>query len=158
MKRYHRSEKDKIIAGVCGGLAEAWHISPLLLRIGFVIAAMINGVGLVAYLLLWLFMAPESATYTNTDEMVRGNVAEMRQRVKTLGRDAQSAVGETKGQFGQASDSTKKTLLVGAVLVGVGLLVLLRNVGVLGWVFRLWPLAVIAIGAVLLLNNLKERD
>ncbi|MFH1085606.1 MAG: PspC domain-containing protein [Chloroflexota bacterium] len=157
MKRYHRSEKDKIIAGVCGGLAESWHVSPLLLRIGFVIAAMINGVGLVAYLLLWLFMAPEHVEYANTDELVRRNVAEMRERATALGRDAQSALGETKTQLGQGTAPSHKVVLIGAVLVGVGLLALLRNVGLLGWIGRLWPLALVAIGAVLLLNYLKER-
>jgi phage shock protein C len=154
MKRYYRSETDKIIAGVCGGLAQTLHISPLLLRIAFVIAAMINGIGLVAYVLLWLFMASEHAAFKNTDEMVRQNVHEMRQRVRELRREARQALGETRQQ-GEASNN--RILIAGGALIGLGLLVLLRNLGLLWWMGRLWPLVLIALGAVLLLNNLKDR-
>ncbi|MBN1399375.1 MAG: PspC domain-containing protein [Anaerolineae bacterium] len=154
MKRYYRSDTDKIIAGVCGGLAKTLRISPLLLRIAFVIAAMINGIGLVAYVLLWLFMAPEHTAFENTDEMVRQNVQEMRQRARELGRDAQHALGGT-GRENESSNN--RILIAGGVLIGLGLLVLLSNLGLLWWIGRLWPLLLIALGAVLLLNNLRDR-
>jgi phage shock protein C len=154
MKRYYRSDTDKIIAGVCGGLAKTLHVSPLLLRIAFVIAAMVNGIGLVAYVLLWLFMPPEHTAFENTDELVRQNVQEMRQRAQALGREAQQALGGAQHE-GEASNS--KILIAGGALIGLGLLVLLRNLGLLWWMGRLWPLVLIALGAVLLLNNLKDR-
>ena len=48
-----RSEADKRIAGVCGGLAEYFDIDPLLVRIGFVVAAFM-GFGLLAYVVMWI--------------------------------------------------------------------------------------------------------
>ena len=41
----------------------------------------------------------------------------------------------------------------------VGLLILLDNLGILWWfnIGRLWPLLLIALGAVILLNNLKDK-
>src|SRR3954471_16444695 len=51
-----RSSSDKMIGGVCGGLAEYSGIDPLLWRIGFVALAFAGGSGVLVYLLLWLLM------------------------------------------------------------------------------------------------------
>lgn len=56
-KKFYRSRNDKVIAGVCGGLAEYFNMDPVLVRIGFVIFA-IFGPGLFAYLILAL-LVPE---------------------------------------------------------------------------------------------------
>jgi phage shock protein C len=55
--RLHRSRRDHIIAGVCGGLAEFFGISVFWFRLGFLIALIPGGVpGLGLYLLLWLIL------------------------------------------------------------------------------------------------------
>jgi phage shock protein PspC (stress-responsive transcriptional regulator) len=54
--RLRRSSTDKMIGGVCGGLAEYSGIDPLLWRIGFVALTFAGGSGVLVYLLLWLFM------------------------------------------------------------------------------------------------------
>jgi phage shock protein C len=53
MKRLYRSENDKIVCGVCGGVAEYYNIDPSLVRIGVVVGSIILGAGiggLIAYL------------------------------------------------------------------------------------------------------------
>jgi phage shock protein C len=55
-----RSERDKVIAGVCGGLAEHFDIDPVLVRVAFVVAALF-GPGLLAYVVLWIAVPKESA-------------------------------------------------------------------------------------------------
>jgi phage shock protein PspC (stress-responsive transcriptional regulator) len=50
-----RSATDKVLGGVCGGLAEYSGIDPLLWRVGF-IALAVMGPGLPVYLLLWVFL------------------------------------------------------------------------------------------------------
>lgn len=54
MKTYYRSRQNKVFAGVCGGLSEYTGIDPLLIRLIFVISALIGGVGFGIYLLLWI--------------------------------------------------------------------------------------------------------
>jgi phage shock protein PspC (stress-responsive transcriptional regulator) len=49
------------VGGVCGGLAEYTGIDPLLWRIGFVALTLTIGVGVPAYLLLWLFLPADDA-------------------------------------------------------------------------------------------------
>ena len=53
-KRFYLSEHDRILGGVCGGLAEYFDIDPLLVRIGFLVLFFGFGTGLLAYFLIWL--------------------------------------------------------------------------------------------------------
>jgi len=55
-----RSRKNRVIAGVCGGLAEFFGISAFWFRLAFFIALIPGGVpGLFPYLLLWLIIPLE---------------------------------------------------------------------------------------------------
>jgi len=51
-----RSGTDKMLGGVCGGLAEYSGIDPLLWRVGFVGLTVAGGAGVLVYLLLWVLM------------------------------------------------------------------------------------------------------
>jgi phage shock protein PspC (stress-responsive transcriptional regulator) len=51
-----RSETNKRIAGVCGGIAEYFDIDPTLVRIAFIVAALIGGPGIIAYIVLWIVL------------------------------------------------------------------------------------------------------
>ncbi|MBQ5694429.1 MAG: PspC domain-containing protein [Bacteroidaceae bacterium] len=58
-KKFVLSSSDKKIAGVCGGIAEYFGIDTLLVRIAFVVFAVIGSLSFWVYLLLWL-LAPKS--------------------------------------------------------------------------------------------------
>lgn len=59
-KRYHRSKSDRVLGGVCGGFAQYFGMDPLLVRVLWVVITLVSfGIGVLAYVLLWLF-APES--------------------------------------------------------------------------------------------------
>jgi len=154
MKRLYRSETDKMIGGVCGGLGAYLGMDPLILRILFVAAAMLNGIGLPIYLMMWLFLPTERAVEMAREELVRQNAQEIRNRARELTQEARGAFDQSWDAGDRAS---KKPLVVGAVMVGIGLLVLLQNLGLLWPLAKLWPLALIALGVVLLMNNLKDR-
>jgi len=66
-----RSSTDKMVGGVCGGLAEYSGIDPLLWRVGFVALAFAGGSGLLVYLLLWLLMPSGSAAPGRTAPLDR---------------------------------------------------------------------------------------
>ena len=52
-----RSRNDRVIAGVCGGLAEFFGISVFWFRLAFLIALIPGGIpGLALYLLMWLIL------------------------------------------------------------------------------------------------------
>ncbi|UCH58849.1 MAG: PspC domain-containing protein [Anaerolineales bacterium] len=58
-KRLYRSRKERMFAGVCGGLAEYFGIDPTLVRLFFVFAALFGGPGLLAYLIIMIVVPEE---------------------------------------------------------------------------------------------------
>ena len=55
-KRLHRSRTEKMIAGVCGGLAEYLDMDPTLVRLLWVLVALLAGTGILLYLIMWVVM------------------------------------------------------------------------------------------------------
>ena len=54
-KRLYRSDADKMIAGVCGGIAEYFTLDPTLVRIGYILLSVFTIFsGVLAYLILWI--------------------------------------------------------------------------------------------------------
>ena len=54
MKRLYLSDTNKKIGGVCGGLGEYFDIDPTLVRVIFILIALLSlGLGVVAYILMW---------------------------------------------------------------------------------------------------------
>ncbi|MBN1485388.1 MAG: PspC domain-containing protein [Chloroflexia bacterium] len=60
-KRILRSRQERMLCGVCGGLAEYFEIDPTLVRLIFVLATFFNGVGLIVYLVLCLIVPEKGA-------------------------------------------------------------------------------------------------
>jgi phage shock protein C len=48
MKRLYKSRKEKIVDGVCGGIAEYFDTDPVLVRIIFVLFTFVGGSGIIA--------------------------------------------------------------------------------------------------------------
>jgi phage shock protein C len=56
-KKLRRSQRERIFAGICGGLGEFFGISPWWFRLAFLIALLPGGVpGILVYLLLWIII------------------------------------------------------------------------------------------------------
>lgn len=51
MKRLYRSTHDRMIFGVCGGLAEYFDVDPTLVRLAWVIFCTFAGSGVLAYVI-----------------------------------------------------------------------------------------------------------
>lgn len=56
IKRLYRSKKNKIIAGVCGGIGEYFNIDPVFIRLFWVLCVFAWGFGILAYLIAWLII------------------------------------------------------------------------------------------------------
>ena len=54
---WHRSSRDRMVAGVCSGLAQQFGVPAAVLRLAFVLMTFFSvGVGLLIYLVLWIVM------------------------------------------------------------------------------------------------------
>lgn len=78
-KRMTRSQNERIIGGVAGGLAAYFNIDPLLVRLIFLVLGLMQGLGVFIYLILWLLMPAEGTSNPNTRGQVRENFSEMQQ-------------------------------------------------------------------------------
>ena len=67
-KRLYRSPDSRVLAGVCGGLGAYFKMDPVIVRIIFVLLFFANGVGLLAYLILWIAV-PKARTTSQLLEM-----------------------------------------------------------------------------------------
>ena len=55
-KKLYKSNTDKKIAGVCGGIAEYFNIDSTLVRLGWVVFSLLGGSGLLAYIIAAIIM------------------------------------------------------------------------------------------------------
>ena len=55
-KKLYKSNKNKMLDGVCGGIAEYFNIDPTLVRLGWVVFCALGGSGLLAYIIMAIIM------------------------------------------------------------------------------------------------------
>jgi phage shock protein C len=55
-RKLYRSTSNRQLAGVCGGLAEYFNLDPTLIRVLFVILAVLGGSGVILYIALWIIV------------------------------------------------------------------------------------------------------
>ncbi len=58
-KKLFRSKKNKVIAGVCGGIGEYFGVDPILIRLLWVIFTLMGGAGVLAYIIAWVIIPEE---------------------------------------------------------------------------------------------------
>jgi phage shock protein C len=55
-RKLYRSKSNRQVAGVCGGLAEYFNLDPTLIRVLFVLLAVLGGSGVVLYVAMWIIV------------------------------------------------------------------------------------------------------
>ena len=58
-RKLYRSKTNRQVAGVCGGLAEYFNLDTTLIRVLFVVLAVLGGSGVVLYIALWIIVPRE---------------------------------------------------------------------------------------------------
>jgi len=55
-RKLYRSRNQRMIAGVCGGLADYFNVDATLVRVLFLLLAVFGGTGLVIYIVMWVIV------------------------------------------------------------------------------------------------------
>ena len=142
--RLERSSTDKIIAGVCGGVAQYLQIDVTWIRLVVVILAVFGGVGIIGYIVLAILMP-----LPGQRAMVSG--------VPAAASDATEPCS-TADTTATPVDTERRRQFAGYALIAIGVIFLLNNQGLfrfLEW-RTIWPLALVAIGALLLTQRLRR--
>jgi phage shock protein PspC (stress-responsive transcriptional regulator) len=78
-KRLVRSRSNKLLFGVCGGLAEYLNIDPVIVRLLAVLLTLWNGIGLLLYFVLALIMpeepeiSPKANAFDDEEIVIKGS-------------------------------------------------------------------------------------
>ena len=72
-KRLYRSRKQRQVAGVCGGIADYLSIDPTLVRLVWVLLALIGGPGVVLYIILAVIIPEEPEFVQTSAEKVKND-------------------------------------------------------------------------------------
>lgn len=127
-----RSRRNRVIAGVCAGLADYFNIDIALVRVLFVVAALCGSFGFWMYVILWI-VVPE--------EIIEGD---------TIDITPKDDIVEKKTANG--------AMIASLILIFIGLVALLDNFLSIAWLWKLWPVALIIIGVVILVNSQKNNS
>ena len=162
-KRLYRSSTDVVLGGVCVGLGDYVGIDPVLVRLLFVFLAVAKGFGVMLYLILWIILSEKERVGESQEDVIRENIGSLRDRAERLGDEIRSSVAGAHaslpvGGTDQAEIYSRRTSAAGVILAGIGILILLRNLGL----FRrfdlrmMWPLLIAGLGVYLLVKALRE--
>lgn len=72
-KRLYRSRKQRQVAGVCGGIADYLSIDPTLVRLFWVLLALIGGPGVILYIILAVIVPEEPEFVQTSAEKVKND-------------------------------------------------------------------------------------
>ncbi|HET7713788.1 MAG TPA: PspC domain-containing protein [Patescibacteria group bacterium] len=140
-KTLHKSQTNRVLAGVCGGLGEYFDIDPTLVRVAFILLFFSGGLGIFLYLALMVVMPDPGSTTSEP--------------MSNLKKEAEKL---------QTSSIRNPSLRPGsgwlpAALIILGLVLLLDNLDLLRRFVpyyrleQLWPLVIIFLGLWLLLRR-----
>ncbi len=151
-KRMYRSEKEKVIGGVCGGLAQYFSIDPVIFRLAFVLLFFLDGAGILAYIIAWIVIP-----------------ARPKELEEAEAEPVETSSGEKKEP---ASEKTWTRYIPGVILIAIGTFFLLRDQVrmtfyrwdwdwwwnyEIGWEYIL-PGILILLGIVLLIRSLRPAQ
>jgi len=147
MKRLYRSRKNRMIAGVCGGIAEYFNIDPVIVRLIVVALFFVGGSALLAYIIAMIVIPYQPY------EMASGD-----------NKKATPAAATAPAQASQVfSDAVP--LFLGIVLIIIGAVFLLHNMPVFdpfyGWARHFvrhffWPSLLIIFGVFIIARGWKK--
>lgn len=166
-RRLTRDTKRAVLGGVASGIADYCDLDPVLIRLGFVLLCLVNGTGLIAYLICWVLIpARESepgeaqpAEPPAGQRIVDGVREAGEKAAEGVRRAGEKVVG---GLRGTKEDDRRGNFVVGAILIVLGTAFLIDELPWLYWppwarFSTLWPLILVAFGTALILRARRSK-
>ena len=148
MKRLYRSRKNKVLAGVCGGIGEYFEIDPVLVRLIWIVFSLLWGFGILLYIIAILVipLEPKDYVYSENEQQNDNTETEHHKHIQEL------------------EDEDRKTILIliAALLIVVGILIVLSMVISSTFFFRnfvkiVLSILLIGIGAYLISKSRTKK-
>lgn len=150
-RRLYRSQQQRMIGGVAGGLAEYFEVDVTLVRLLWVLAVFAGGGGVLAYIIAWILIpedirdsgfARESSQNQPTRTALEGDLSE----------GPESLAPETNGEDPDDQKNTNRRN-GGLLLIGLGVLLMVNTFIPFFRLRNLWPIFLIGFGLLLLFRG-----
>ena len=151
MKRLYRSRRNRVIAGVCGGIAEYFNIDPVVVRLLAVLLFFAGGSALLAYI-VGVIVIPAAPF----EEQIKSDAQ---------APSPQAAASAAQAAPAQSDSSGVAALIVGVVLIFLGIIFMMRQIPFFehyywwfwdhAWHF-FWPSLIICLGLLLIIKGWKK--
>jgi phage shock protein C len=151
-KKLYRSQTNRVLAGIAGGLGEYFDVDPTIIRLLFILMIVFGGSGIIIYLILWILMP------NNPEE----NLAIDKDRIKKVAEEIKDKAGkmgeEIKDEIKKepAPERTKRSGgLFGWILIIVGAVFLINAfspIAVRFFFSRFWALGLILLGLIFIVR------
>jgi len=138
--KLYRSNTDKVIGGVSGGLADYLNIDVVIIRILFVLLALFGGGGVLIYIILWIAIPAQTASFTTFQEVSSSETS----------HEATTKVAGSK--------QSNTALGAGIILIVVGLLFLADRLMPFYNLIDFWPIILIAAGVIIIKPDLFKSS
>ncbi len=146
-RKLYRLRRDRVVGGVSAGLAEYFSIDTLLVRVIFIVMAFFNGIGIIAYLIMWMVI-PENPNETPF----------VHKKKKEDTEEDETASEPLTSTDDPVTPKPKKGRFVfGGILILVGALLLAKQFFPFFDILDLLPYILILLGILLLITS-KQRD
>lgn len=151
-RKMKRSKRDKVIAGVCGGLSEFFDIDVTIIRLGFVFATLFGGIGPGIYIVL-LFIMPEGEGYSPNNFFDEDNDTYSDDQYDS-DKDFTHVMGDDMDY--DEKDSKKSSTFVGVCLILFGFMLLLKQfIPKISFV-QLLPVLLVLIGLIIVFRDRRK--
>lgn len=150
-KRLIRSNSDKFLAGVCGGIANYFDIDPIIVRILFLLITFSGGAGLLIYVILWVIMPEPGDEKLSNEEAAKKNSEQLEKKFEEVVEQIDTKNGKNIAQA-----------VFGILILLFGIYLLLNNFGLghylsIFWEFgKFWPVLIIFFGFYLLFKKNEQ--
>jgi phage shock protein PspC (stress-responsive transcriptional regulator) len=150
--RLYRSQTDRMLGGVCGGLAKYLQIDVTLVRLFFIVFTLLGGIGPIIYIILWIVVDDESKINVVEGGSKPLSGEEFKDRAETVRDEFVSAVRQP---------NTKSVRFIGIALILGGLYIFLQQMHIpwLRWLNSGVVLAVLVVlaGVALLIHATRKE-
>lgn len=136
---FFRNANNKVIAGVCSGIALKLNLDPVLMRLIFVLLAIFGGGGVLAYVILWIVLPERYEFKTFSSSEVNSSI-----------ESDEDIINETVDAEPIEKNSGNSQLIFGLILIALGGLFLVAAFIPRISIHNLWPIVLIVIGLLLL--------
>jgi phage shock protein C len=151
-ERLYRSRDDRMLTGVAGGVAELLDIDPSLIRIVWLLVAILTGgIALLVYIVMAIVVPERPVGLDSSAPPAPGSAP----AGGAPHADGTSSAGRRSSR--DPADRARAGFVIGAVLVVVGILFLIRELIPALDLGLWWPIAAIALGILLIVMAVMPR-